>query len=242
MQIDKSKVNQDIFLIFTIITLAFGFLYLCFNKFYFKEKQSIETSLASIEDYINHPSDKNITYAISKYEECFKEISYDRDCLPEDLEKFNKTLIEHQHIDIALENQLLVSNLALMDDGIYSGLMSDYKGTSSTGLFLKADSLVRQGDVKSAMPIYKLLFQDGERYEVSLRMRSLLSYYGCRSDFEIWGEYSERYAAIRPTGSPYPAQEKSLSVQEVIQGRIKLRNGEFVSFMPECPLSGLAQE
>lgn len=241
MQTDKSKANQEKFIIFIIITLAFGFLYLCFNQFYFKEKQSIETSLASIEDYINHPSDTNINYAISKYEECYKEISYDRDCLPEDLEKFNKALIEHEHIDTVLENQLLAGNLALIDDGIYSGLMTNYKGTSSTGLFLKADSLVRQGNVKSALPIYKLLFQEGKRYAVSLRLRGLLNYYGCRSDFEIWGEFSEQYAAIRPAGSPYPAQEKSLSVQEVIEGRIKLRNGEFVSFMPECPLSGLTR-
>lgn len=242
---DRAVTNAQWIISIFIISICVG---LCSVLVYFLiirgccliEEQVIDSSVSSIESYINEPTDKNLSNAIIKHEECFKRIKFDFDCMPEKQNELINLLIENEHIDINMQNEAFFQSLSLKD-GIHSNLMARYKGTSSVGLFLKADALVRQGELRSAMPIYKLLFHEGRHYEVATRLRGLLTYYGCRSDFEIWGEYSEQIADIQPTGSPYPAQEISLSVQEVIEGRIRLRNGEFVSFMPECPLSKITR-
>lgn len=244
MSLIKSKVGEwmiNIFCLIGVLGIVAGFIYFVFIKDSISEQRLIDESISSIEAYTKGPSQNNLSVAISKHSECHNALHYDHTCLPDQRKDFLILIIENGDVDTVLNHDALFRSLGLMD-GKYNDLMANYKGKERTGLLLKADALARQGDAKSALPIYRALFLEGNRYEVAVRLRGLLSYYGCRSDFEIWGEFSEQFSqSVRPYGSPYPAQENSLPVSELVNRRIMLRKGEFVPFMPECPLSRLAK-
>lgn len=245
MSLNKSKVGEwmiNISCLVGVLGIVASLIYFFFIKDSIIEQRLIDESVSSIEVYTKSPSNEHLSIAIFKHSECYSAIKFDYACLPDHREEFLKLLIDNGDIDTVLGKDVFFRSLGLMDGMIYQHLMANYTGNEKIGLFLKADALARQGDVKPALPIYKELFLEGNHYQVAVRLRGLLSYYGCHPDYEVWGEFTEQFSqSVRPHGSPYPAQESSLPVPELVNRRIMLRNGEFVPFMPECPLSRLTK-
>jgi hypothetical protein len=189
--------------------------------------------------YIENASDTDFSNALSAYKECITRLHYGDCDYPRESDLVS-IMISNGHIDQVINDFELRGELGL-DGGINSQLMVDYSGKEVTGLFMKADALVGSNQVSLAIPIYRSLFDRNEKVDVAIRLRGLLSYYGCTSDYEVWGELTERQTIeINPHGAPYPKQPQSLSAQEIVDLRIRLSRGEFVPFTTDCPINKLS--
>ena len=118
-------------------------------------------------------------------------------------------------------------------------MMAHYTGKVPDALLLKANALVRNGDIGEALPIYQALFAQGMQRYVAISLRSIFKHYGCIEDIEIWGEFSASEISVdtQPPGSIYPEQPRIFSVDEIVDRRIRLRNGEFIAPSDNCPIN-----
>jgi hypothetical protein len=231
------------FMVFGLIAL---FIYFVFIRDGLINKEMIGKSNIAFQRYMDSPTLENAKQALDEFRICTARLGIWPCDFPSHRELIS-VLINTGHIDLVLEDNDLVERFSLnYSQGIYgqrnAQLMSDYKNDLPNGLIMKADALVRKANFREALVIYKSLLEKGHQWQVADSLRSLLSYYGCTTDVEIWGEFTnaEPSELVRPSGSPYPAQP--IFVDNIVDLRIRLRKGEFVPFSPECPLSKLLSE
>lgn len=227
-------------LVFGLIAL---FIYFMFIRDGLINREMISKSNVAFQRYIDSPTVENAKQALDEFRICSTRLGL----WPCDFPSQNELimlLINTGHIDLVLEDNFLVGKFSFdYSQGIYgqrnAQLMSNYKNNLTNGLIMKADALVRKGNFEEALSIYKSLFDKGHQWQVADSLRGLLSYYGCTTDVETWGEFTneEPSKLIRPSGAPYPAQP--IAANEIVDRRIRLRKGEFVAFTPECPLNKL---
>lgn len=222
--------------------LVFGLMALCVYFIFFRswiideEKRDAVISASNL--YMEDASDTHFSNLLLAYKECFSRLRFG-DCDYSRESELVSTLLLKGHIDQIINDFDLRVGFGL-DGGINAKLMVDYLGEDTTALFMKADALVRENRVQLAIPIYKSLFERNNRYEVAVRLRGLLSYYGCTSDYEVWGEFTERQTTeVHPFGAPFPRQTLLLSTSEIVDFRIRLNGGEFVPFTVDCPINKL---
>lgn len=223
-----------------LVVIAFfaAVIYFAFLRDGIIDEEKKESVISALNSYMENASDINLSHALSAYTECnarlvFSECAFSREA------DLISMMISNGHIDQIIDDHELRVGFGL-GDNVNAALMVDYRGSGINGLFMKADALVRSNQIHLAIPIYKSLFERNKNNEVAVRLRGLLSYYGCTSDYEVWGEFTEgQTTEIHPYGSPYPKQAQSLSIQEIVDLRIRLSRGEFVPFTPECPINKL---
>lgn len=227
--------------------VAFGLIALVVYFALFRDglinKEMISKSNIAFQHYIESPTLENAKQALDEFRICSMRLGQWPCDFPRQSELI-LLLIDTGHIDLVLEDNYLVERFSFdYSQGIYgqrnAQLLSNYKNNLSNGLIMKADALVRKANFNEALAIYKSLFEKGFQWEVANSLRSLLSFYGCTTDVETWGEFTSEEPSnlVRPSGSPFPAQP--ISADEVVDRRIRLRKGEFVAFTPECPLNKL---
>ena len=227
--------------------VVFGLIALSIYFVFFRDglinKDMINKSNVAFQHYIDSPTLENAKQALDEFRACSMRLGQWQCDFPSRSELI-MVLINTGHIDLVLEDNLLVTAFNFdYSQGINgkrnAQLMSNYKNNLSNGLIMKADALVRKGNFEEALSIYKSLFEKGHQWQVAVSLRSLLSYYGCTTDVETWGEFTSEDPShlVRPSGSPYPAQP--ISADEIVDRRIRLRKGEFVAFTPKCPLNKL---
>lgn len=228
-----------------VFGLIATFIYYVFIRDGLINKEMIGKSNIAFQHYMDSPTLENAKQALDEFRICSTRLGvwpYLSDFPSQS--KLIELLIDNGHIDLVLEDNFLVDMFSLdYSKGIYgqrnAQLMSSYRNNLSNGLIMKADALVRKGRFEEALSIYKSLFEKGHQWQVAESLRSLLSYYGCTTDVETWGEFTNEEPSnlIRPSGAPYPAQP--ISANEIVDRRIRLRKGEFIAFTPECPLNKL---
>lgn len=221
-----------------VIGLIATFIYFVFLRGWFIDEEKKDVTLSAFNLYMKDASDTNFSYALSAYTECFTRLSF-VDCDYPRESDLVSIMILNGHIDKIINDDYLRVGFGL-EGGINTELMLDYSGNDATGLFMKADALVRDNRAHLAIPIYKSLFERNRLKEVAVRLRDILSYYGCSADYEVWGELTERQTTeVHPPGAPYPKQAQSLPTKEIVDLRIRLSRGEFVPFTPDCPINKL---
>lgn len=229
--------------IFVFFGLMVLFIYMVFFREDFEKKEIVNKTNITINQYLSAPTIENAQIALTQLKKCAKEAGITH-CDFINQTELTDLLISYGHIDLVLEDAYLTEliNLYFGKGAIgyrNAKLMTNYLGSHPEGLIMKADALVRIGNFEEALSIYKSLFEKGHQWQVADSLRGLLSYYGCTTDVETWGEFTNEKPSnlVRPSGSPYPAQP--ISADEIVDRRIRLRKGEFVAFTPECPLNKL---
>lgn len=201
--------------------------------------ERIETSNAIIQQYIANPTADKARIALDAFTAC-EALSNPWVCNRDNKRAFIKTLAETSQIDILFSPGLsAASDLQQALNVETSPVMVYYAGQVPEVLFLKANAMVRNGDIHEALPIYKTLFMQGEQWSVATSLRSVFKHYGCIEDVDIWGEFTAAEVSrdTQPPGSAYPEQPRIYSVDEIVDRRIQLRNGEFVNPSENCPIN-----
>ncbi|UUA74233.1 hypothetical protein [Cellvibrio sp. QJXJ] len=201
--------------------------------------ESVETSNTAIRQYIANQTMDNAKFALDKLAECYA-LANTWVCSSENERAFIKALATTSHIDLLFSHGLsTASDLKHGLDINQSSAMALYTGKVPEVLFLKANAMIRHGNIQEALPIYKALFLQGEQWSVATSLRSVFKHYGCIDDVEIWGEFTAADVSrdTRPPGSAYPEQPRIYSVDEIVDRRIRLRNGEFITPSPNCPIN-----
>lgn len=235
-KIKSFLIEASVFLV-VIVSIAAA-IYFAFIRDGIIDEEKKESVISALNAYMENASDVNLSHALSVYTECNARLVSSECAFPREADLIS-ILISNGHIDQIIDNHELRVGFGLEDD-LNAALMADYRGSGTNGLFMKADALVRGNQIHLAIPIYKSLFERNEKTWVAVRLRDLFSYYGCTSDYEVWGELTEHQTTdVHPHGSTYPKQTQSLSTQEVVDLRIRLSKGEFVPITPCCPINKL---
>lgn len=235
-RIKSFLIEASVFLV--VIAFIAAVIYFAFLRDEIIDEEKKESFISALNSYMENASDINLSHALSAYTECNARLASSECEFPREADLISM-MISNGHIDQIIDDHELRVGFGL-GVNVNEALMVDYRGSSINGLFMKADALVRSNQIHLAIPIYKSLFERNKSNGVAVRLRGLLSYYGCTSDYEVWGEFTERQTTeIHPYGAPYPKQAQSLSIQDIVDLRIRLSRGEFVPFTPECPINKL---
>lgn len=201
--------------------------------------ESVKTSNTAIRQYITNQTMDNAKFALDKLAECYALVNT-WDCPSDNEQTFIEALATNNHVDLLFsEGFSAASDLKRGLDINQSSAMALYTGHVPDALFLKANAMIRYGDIQQALPIYKALFAQDKQWSVSTSLRSIFKHYGCIEDVEIWGEFTAAEVSrdTQPPGSAYPEQPRIYSVDEIVDRRIRLRNGEFINPSKNCPIN-----
>ncbi len=243
----KNRIMDFLFngVIAVVVVSFFGaYVYYGFFRDDRVRDESVETSNTAIRQYIANQTMENAKFALDKLAECYALVNT-WDCPSDNEQIFIEALATNNHVDLLFsEGFSAASDLKRGLDLKVSSVMVLYTGQVPEALFLKANAMTMQGNIQEALPIYKALFLQGEQWSVATSLRSVFKHYGCIEDVEIWGEFTAEEVSrnTQPPGTAYPEQPRIYSMDELVDRRIRLRNGEFINPSRNCPINLLIEK